>query len=354
MLIAQNRIKLLTCLMIAGSVLVIGCGLQQEDRLPEQTLAAEPQAIQLPEVEQLKGPHKGVSLSPRSFQSDDFTDFFLKAKQTGESVMWAGDWIELKDVEGNAPRITAELATVYNYIPLIEVQFFTQSSGALVRPLDESTRQIYLDSAVNFAQKYKPQYLGLGIEVNILYEKSPEDFNRFVRFFDDVYGAVKAVSPNTKIFTVFQLERMKGLQGGLFGGTNDTSNAQWQLLDSFPKSDLVAFSTYPGLIYKTPSEIPVDYYAEVKSHTAKAIAFTEIGWHSDVYPVGWESSEAEQAEFVRTFFNLTKELNLEMAIWSFMYDQKDIDMPFNSMGLRYRSDGTAKLAWNEWINAQIR
>lgn len=249
MLIAQNRNKLLTCLMIAGSILIIGCDLQQENRLPEQMLPAERQATQLPEVEQFKGPHKGVSLSPRSFQSDDFTDFFLKAKQTGEIVMWAGDWIKLNDVEGNAPRVTVELAPVYNYIPLIEVQFFTQSSGALVRPLDETTRQTYLVSAVNFAQKYKPQYLGLGIEVNILYEKSPEDFYGFVRFFDDVYGAIKATSPNTKVFTVFQLEKMKGLQGGLFGGTNDSSNTQWQLLDSFPKSDLVAFSTYPD----TPS-----------------------------------------------------------------------------------------------------
>ncbi len=351
MLIAQNRIQLLTCLVIAGSVLVIGCGLQQEDRLPEQTLAAEQQATRLPKVERHKGSYKGVSLSPRSFQSDDFTDFFQKVKQTGEMVMWAGDWSKLSDVVGNAPRVTAELATIYDYIPLIEVQFFTQTSDALVRPLDETTRQIYRDSAVNFAQKYKPQYLGLGIEVNILYEKSPEEFNRFVQFFDEVYDAVKATSPNTKVFTVFQLERMKGLQGGLFGGTNDLSNAQWQLLDNFPKSDLMAFTTYPSLIYQAPSEIPLDYYVEIKSHTAKAIAFTEIGWHSDVGPVGWESSEAEQAEFVRTFFNLTRELNMEIAIWSFMYDQ-DVNMPFNSMGLIRRSDGTAKLAWNEWINAQ--
>jgi len=29
---------------------------------------------------------------------------------------------------------------------------------------------------------------------------------------------VKSVSPQTKVFTIFQLEQMKGLNGGLFGG----------------------------------------------------------------------------------------------------------------------------------------
>jgi len=94
----------------------------------------------------------------------------------------------------------------------------------------------------------------------------------------------------------------------------------------------------------------VNYYTEIKSHTAKPIAFTEIGWHTDASPTGWESSDTEQAEFVVTFFTLTKDLNKELTIWSFMYDQ-DIFELFKSMGLR-RRDGTAKPAWDEWLNAK--
>lgn len=142
---------------------------------------------------------------------------------------------------------------------------------------------------------------------------------------------------------------MKGLSGGLFGGINDPTKSQWSLLDRFPKSDIIAFTTYPGLIYENPSEIPADYYSEIKSHTVKPIAFTEIGWHSGTGPTGWESSDAEQAGFVTTFFSLTEELNKELVIWSFLYDQ-DISEPFNSMGLR-RSDGNAKPAWDSWVNA---
>ncbi len=292
---------------------------------------------------------KGVSLSPRSFQPADFTDFFQKAKQAGNVVSWAGDWNELSDTQNSGPTTVASLASTYGYVPLIEAQFFTQSSGQLLRPLDENTKLSYKDSAVAFAERFKPEYLAFGIEVNVLYEKSPSDFDDFAAFFSQVYDAVKAVSPQTKVFTIFQLEKMKGLNSGLFGGTNDPSKARWSLLDRFPKSDIIAFTTYPGLIYKNPAEIPADYYNEIKSHTSKPIAFTEIGWHSAASPAGWESSEAEQAEFVTTFFRLTRDLNSELAIWSFMYDQQTFE-PFNSMGLIH-ADGTPKPAWDEWLKA---
>lgn len=290
---------------------------------------------------------KGVTLSPKSFQQDDFIEFFEKAKQAGIIISWAGDWDELSDTIRGGPTVVASLAATYDYTPLIEAQFFTQSTGKLLRQLDETTKQKYLDNVVAFVEKYEPEYFGVGIEVNILYEKSPEDFEAFVQFYDDVYNAVKLRSPKTKVFTIFQLEKMKGLGGGLFGGKNDPSKAQWFLLERFPNSDLIAFTTYPGLIYEKPSEISPDYYLEIKSHTTKPVAFTEIGWHSSANITGWASSEEEQAEFIELFFDITGGLNTEFVIWSFMYDQNTIE-PFNSMGLLGR-DGKSKKAWSAWV-----
>jgi hypothetical protein len=292
---------------------------------------------------------KGVSLSPKSFQPADFTDFLNRASQAGTVVSWASDWSELGDDKG-APRTVMELASRYHYVPALEAQFFLPSNGRVLRPLDEATKKSYKNAAVGFAKRYAPPYLALGIEVNVLYEKSPADFDTFVPFYAEMYDVVKAVSPNTKVFTVFQLEEMKGLNGGLFGGVNDPAKAQWQLLEKFPKLDMVGFTTYPALIYKDPAIIPADYYVEIKAHTSRPIAFTEVGWHSAASPAGWESSEAEQAHFVARFFSLTGGLDLEMAIWSFMYDQK-VPEPFNSMGLR-KGDGSARAAWNEWVKAR--
>lgn len=318
-----------------------------EDSAPAQTQGTEDQ--ETPSQEFLKG----VSLSPKSFSSEDFTDFFKKAIQISKTqdtklktiISWAGDWSQLGE-ENSAPFVVAELSSTHKYVPLIEVQFFTQSTGQLLIPLDGETKQNYKSYAISFIEKYKPKYFAIGIEINILYEKSPEDFETFVQLFNELYDSIKEISPDTKVFTIFQLEKMKGLNGGLFGGVNDPSKNKWFLLEKFQKSDLIAFTSYPDLIYSDPSEIPIDYYSEISFHTSKPIAFTELGWHTADSPVGWESSEEEQGDFISLFSTSSSVLNKEFIIWSFLYDQNTIE-PFNSMGL-FDSDGKEKLAFNIW------
>lgn len=324
-------------LAILGILLtLVGC---QNTNTPSSVRTSTPATTA---VAQTVGLIKGVAFSARSQQPADFTSFFDSAKQAGSAIMWAGDWMQLSQQNG-APAVVAQLALKYGYTPIIEVQFFSQSTGKLFRPLDQYA-QTYEDSLSQFVSKYKPPYLGIGVEVNVLYEKAPDDFDSFVQLYKQCYDLVKAESPDTKIFTVFQLEKMEGLNGGLFGGANDPGPAQWSLLGDFP-SDLVAFTTYPDLVFHSPDDIPADYYSQVSQHTVKPIAFTEIGWHSAASPKGWESSEAMQATFVKTFFKLSQPLDKKIAIWSFLYDQQTIE-PFDSMGLLGK-DGP-KASWEVW------
>ena len=207
--------------------------------IPAETSGTTPTSAPNPKSSTLRG----FSLSPKSYEGKDFTGFFEKVAKTqnlerGTVISWAGDWNELGNEKGG-PAVVMELAKQYNYVPLVEAQFFTQSTGKLLRPLDTETKQKYKESAVSFAKKYKPEYLAIGIEINILYEKSPEDFDNFVEFYPEVYTAIKEVSPNTKVFKIFQLEKMKGLNGGLFGGENNQANAQWQLLEKFKSQTLL-------------------------------------------------------------------------------------------------------------------
>jgi hypothetical protein len=142
---------------------------------------------------------KGVTLSPLSFQPTDFTGFFDKSKKGGGVIGWAGDWSEANTDDGG-PKVVCELAKAYGYTPLIELQFFTQSTGSLLRPLDDATKQAYKEGAVALVDRYRLDYLAVGIEVNTLYAKSPKDFDAFVELYDKVYDAVKAKSPDTKVF----------------------------------------------------------------------------------------------------------------------------------------------------------
>jgi hypothetical protein len=167
----------------------------------------------------------------------------------------------------------------------------------------------------------------------------------FVALYNEAYDVIKEVSPDTKVFTVLQYELLKGHNFWSLEPA-DESKTQWWMLDLF-KSDAVAFTTYPCLVYRDPSEIPDDYYSEIRDHTFKPIIFSEIGWHSEASPAGWESSEEEQARFITKYHSLTEGFSVEVSVWSFLYDQDTLE-PFRSMGL-LRPDGTSRPAWDIWV-----
>ena len=288
---------------------------------------------------------KGLTFSLASYDSSGIADFFAKAQQAGSVVEWAGDWEEL-DGSG-APATVAQLSSQNDLKSMIVVQFFTQSTGQLIRPLNATNEQHYLSITADFVRQYRPSYLGVGIEVNLLYEKNATSFGEFVHLYQQVYAEVKSVSPETVVFTIFQLEKMNGLAGGLYGGVNDPGKAEWPLLAQFPEDDIAAFTTYPSLVYQSPSDMPSDYYTSIASHTNRSVGFTEVGWHSGFVAGGWGSNEAEQADFVMRFFDLTSSLDRTFAVWSFLYDQ-NVAAPFNTMGLLY-VNGTAKQSWEEWL-----
>ena len=292
---------------------------------------------------------KGVSYSPQSLTSPSaITDFWEKTKEAGEAVRTGGDWLNFSQSGKISPTV-ATLSARNNLVPVIEVNFFNQESGKLLRPLSVGNRQSYLDGSVSFARQYQPPYFGMGVEIDTFYRAEPGEFDLFADLFSEVYDAVKAVSPQTQVFTTFQYERLQGLRGGLFGGTNDLKKSNWDLLAKFPKADLIAFTTYPGLIYKDPRDIPSDYYSRIKSHTEKPVAFTEMGWFSGRGITGWESSEGEQARFIARFFELTEGLDPQLAIWLHLYQQAKTE-PFGTMSL-FGEDGQPKDAWDVWVKA---
>jgi hypothetical protein len=195
-----------------------------------------------------------------------------------------------------------------------------------------------------------PPYFALGIEINRYYEDDPTGFDAYVNLYAETYDAIKAISPQTLVFPIFQYEKMRS---GVFFSGDDQTQPEWDLLDKFNEHvDLVAFTTYPFLLYATPAELPDDYYAEIKRHTTQKIAFTEIGWPSAALSVMPDSpfggSPDEQSDFVRRFFSLTSDLPLEMALWSFPHDVgPDFNAAFTSISLR-ENNGTPKPALQVW------
>ncbi len=296
---------------------------------PTETLEEIPEEPDEPVPEEQDDPLRGISLSPEAYTTEEFLRFFQIASDSGEFISWVGDVSNLAN-PGSAPYILYNVKDQYDFEPMIITSYFSQSTGELLSELNETSKQQMIDTLVIYATDYDPEYLGFGVEVNIFAKSNPEGYAEFVPFYDELYKAVKAANPSTKVFTVFQLEQMKGLDGGLFGGVNDPEQSTWETLDDF-ETDLMVFTTYPCLIYKDPSEIPSDYYSEISSYTSKPIAFSEMGWYrNDI--TGWESSEEKQVAFIEFYYNAVETLPLEFSTWSFLYDP-DTFIPFDSMGL---------------------
>lgn len=228
-----------------------------------------------------------------------------------------------------------------------------------------TARLQYKTVAVDTCAKYTPQYFCVGIEVNTYADKHYEDFIRFTILYKEIYDAVKEVSPDTKVFVSFQLERMKGL-GETTLSRYSTPAAQWEILSFFDdKLDIIAFTTYPEIEYAIPADIPSDYYSSIKSNFPAAlsdrkIAFTETGWNSSVSPNKLcSNTPASQVDYIDKFANLTNSMKdsseIEFVAWAFMHDMPETTSfdPFRTIGLR-NSNGTDKCAapnaWSQWIN----
>lgn len=289
---------------------------------------------------------------------EDWLDLYEGLSETGELLGVNTSWTDSPETEGEIPAVvdTAfELAEVYGFSPVVALGTFRQGRGGGVEPTiswtDAEQVARFRNAVLSIAGQYHPPYLALGVEINRYYEHDPAGFDAFLETYRVLYDEIKNASPSTLVFTIFQLETLRG--AGYLTGTSEGRQPHWQLLERFePHLDLAVFTTYPFFDYGSPGDIPDDYYAVIADHTDRPIAFSEIGWPSAPLSNAPDSefggSETEQSDFVNRFFELTRSLDLHFALWSFPNDiSTGVVAAFETVSLRH-SDGTPKPAMHQW------
>lgn len=309
-----------------------------------------------------RGFYMGMAgLIPANFpdsSEEDWLNLYQSLPETGELLGVYTSWTDSEETEGEIPKVVeAEfgLAEEYDFIPLVALGTYRDAAAGEIETTiswtDADQVARFRQVAVRIAERYQPLFLSLGIEINRYYDHDPDGFAAFVVAYSEIYDAIKAVSPDTLVFTVFQLETLRG--AGYLTGTSQGRQAHWELLDMFqPRLDLAVFTTYPYFDYTSPADIPDDYYTEIAEHTDRPIAFSESGWLSAPLSTAPDSefggSEAEQADFVQRFFELTADLDLAFAMWSFPNDiGPAINPAFETVSLRH-NDGRPKPALAVW------
>jgi hypothetical protein len=215
---------------------------------------------------------------------------------------------------------------------------------------DRDVTEPILEMALDIAERLRPTYLSIGVEMNGYYEAHPVDYLNYVELHKETYDAVKSTVPDVQFYAAFNLEGMQGF----FGDLDEFSNhgPQWFLIDMLePKLDAVAFSTLPFPLFIRPVLIPHDYLSRIELHTSRDILFTEIGWPGDPNaPAHTPASQAEYlAEMVRLIDPMTQ---VRLVVWTSFFDPDlgdpdDLNEDFANLGL-IDTQGNHKPALGLW------
>jgi hypothetical protein len=298
---------------------------------------AQPARAQAPQ------PAIGVGLTPANFprhSPDDVARMYDIARQLGTHAMINVQWRE-KDIVTVAMQML-QLARRQQLTSIIQLNILEGSALGLPAGISGSSmvapavKQAYLATVKELAALH-PDYLSLAADINMLLARGIEPYVEFAQVYKQAYQVAKAESPKTKVFLTFSWDIFKT-------ASEEQSRPLAQvrtLVDLFrPNLDVVAFSTFPMARFKSPGDLPVDYYDGIKQFVdAKDELIFQVAW-----PSAGAGGEATQRAFVDRLPSWTARVKPNILLWPILHDLNiGGSSPVTSLGL-YSSAGTAKSA----------
>jgi hypothetical protein len=351
---------LAACLALAAASALVACGASSDDDAAPARGPARPFLM-------------GFSTLPRELTGEAYAETFELAADHGEIVLVqrTPPWEEFLAGGAVSDATAATTASEKQALSDRDLRLFfaidpTDSAtgrdrlAALPEDLagrnfgDPQVREAFVSYAKYVALNYKPDYLALGVEVNLYYRRDEDDFENFKSLYAEAYAAVKDASPGTQITATFQYEDLQGILP-----TQDKHFADWQLLKAFdPLMDFVAISTHPSLAFPLERSIPDNYYSQLSGFTSLPIAIAEMSYSSALGSQGVNNgSEADQKAYLRRVLDQAEEMEMAFVIWLAGWDPaftKGSDQSaFEHTGL-LRADNSQKPAWPSWADAAAR
>lgn len=310
----------------------------------------------------------GFSTLPPDRTTASYTEAFATAAQYGDIVLiqrtppWE-DFLPGGEVSSATEQETRfERALLNQYSGLQRFFAIDPTDSALQRGrvanlpagidpqagfTDPRLRQAFIAYVKYVISNYEPDYLALGPEINMLAERNPKQFEAFTSLYREAYVVAKAASPKTLVFPTFQLEDLLGT----FGTAHP---ARWEVLDPFRgQMDLLAISTYPYLReLRSASDLPPDYYSQLKDHWAGDVMVAETGYPSaPVDGAANVGTEDDQRDFLARILVDAEAQGFVAVIWVAARDPVALSQGgasvLRDVGLR-KADGSNKAAWALW------
>ncbi len=201
--------------------------------------------------------------------------------------------------------------------------------GELANP---AVQNAYQEELLALVRRIQPEYVFIGLEINIFLYRCPELWPPFVEMYKNCYDAIKAEFPDTSV-SVYSAGVPNGKE----------INALRLLL---PKLDNLAYSIYCD----TPWEFPDGYLTRIRQLDPNLPLFIpEFG----VRTFTGKSDEENQLRVLNYYLSAFASVETEAVVWCHLYDQDFSAGPvwfkdaFETIGLK-RLDGTPKPAYQLW------
>ena len=184
---------------------------------------------------------------------------------------------------------------------------------------------------VDTAQRFVPDAMIIGTEMNRYYAQNPDDWDNYIDFFWQMYDAIKEVNPDIDVAAGFNWAYFMESQVAEWVRNEESSEGVVTLRRAYRyvidplvnryddsgnktgQTDFVALAMIPdSSLYTSPSEIPDRYFGalrEVFPTGSTPVVFFQLGW-----PTRSSSSSLPQ-QFYQHFLDHAGGITIERVAW---------------------------------------
>ena len=173
----------------------------------------------------------------------------------------------------------------------------------------QNIQQVYARFVVVMDSILHPDHLGLALETNLVRLAAPDSIYQGVKQAANAAATrVRAIDPKTPLSVSVQAE----VAWGRIGATSANSTYIGIAPDytDFPFIQELGISSYPYLTYTNPSDMPLNYYAQLTTGHTTPVFVSEGGWTSaNINAFSVQSTPAQQQAYVRRQGQLLTQAN---------------------------------------------
>ncbi len=211
---------------------------------------------------------------------------------------------------------------------------------------DPAIRRAFLNYTSYVVSNYHPDYLALGVEINMFADRTQGQFESFISLYKEAYTLAKGLRPGMKVFPTFQLEDLEGNLGAIHP-------PHWELLDQFRGyMDVLAISSYPYLAdLGSAGELRADYFSQLKTRFPGDIMIAETAYPSaPAEGARTLGTEEDQAIYLIRLLDDANKNGFLAVVWLAALNPAAAGgsgSVLRDTGLR-NADGANKIAWGYW------